>query len=65
MSSQELIKFLTREFVQYVDTPKEERLKRRQETRLQNVPWSEHWFGLLPFGIKMLLRGKNKELKQK
>lgn len=53
MTFQELIKILTREFVVYVDTPKEERLKRRLERKESRTSWSEHWFGILPLGLKM------------
>lgn len=53
MSSQDLIKFLTREFVQFVDTPKSERLKRKQDKKDQRNNWSNHWFGILPMALKL------------
>jgi len=60
MSSQDLIKFLTREFVQYMDTPREERIKRKQERKTQKPSWSNHWFGVMPMMLKLLFRRKSK-----
>jgi hypothetical protein len=60
MSSQDLIKFLTKEFVQFVDTPKDERLKRKQEKKIQSKSWSHHWFGVLPIALKLALKRKQR-----
>jgi hypothetical protein len=51
MSFQEYLKYLTRLFVQYVETPKEER--RRKQPR---EAWSTRWFGAIPMSIKLLWR---------
>lgn len=56
MSSQDLIKFLTKEFVQYVDTPKNKRKLQKQERKDQRLNWSQHWFGLLPFATGMVVK---------
>jgi hypothetical protein len=56
MSSQELIKFLTREFVQYVETPKDVRKKKKLEKKEQQGNWSNHWFGVLPTALKMIFK---------
>jgi YqzE-like protein len=52
MSFQEYLKFLTRMFVQYVETPKEERRQRKNPREA----WSSRWFGAIPMSIKLLLR---------
>ncbi|MCM3080253.1 MULTISPECIES: YqzE family protein [Brevibacillus] len=52
MSFQEYLKFLTRMFVQYVETPKEERRQRK----VPRESWSSRWFGAIPMSIKLLLR---------
>ncbi|USG63680.1 YqzE family protein [Brevibacillus ruminantium] len=52
MSFQEYLKYLTRLFIQYVETPKAER-------RLNKAPresWSSRWFGAIPMSIKLLRR---------
>lgn len=50
MSSQDLVKFLTQEFVKYVETPKTQRHKKSNEA------WSSRWFGMIPMSIKMMFR---------
>lgn len=52
MSSNELIRFLTEEFVGYLDTPRDERIKRRQEKR-QRETWQHRWFGDLGLSVIM------------
>ncbi|MEJ8545435.1 YqzE family protein [Brevibacillus borstelensis] len=52
MSFQEYLKYVTRLFVRYVETPKTER-------RLNKPPresWSARWFGAIPMSIKLLWR---------
>ncbi|GGK19403.1 hypothetical protein GCM10010965_10600 [Caldalkalibacillus thermarum] len=56
MSSQELIKFLTRALVEYVDTPAAERKKQKQMRKIQRGEWHVHWFGLVPAALTMMLR---------
>lgn len=54
MSSQEYVRYLTEKFVKYVETPKEQRVKKPKES------WSYHWFGMLPFALRMMFRRKIK-----
>lgn len=49
---QELIKFLTQRFVQYLEMPREERRRRRQVKE----PWTVRWFGMIPLSLRMLIR---------
>lgn len=56
MSFQDFVGFLTKEFVQYVDTPKDERVKKKQEKKKQQENWSQQWFGTLPTAISMLFK---------
>lgn len=37
----------------YVDTPKEERQKRKLERKEHRASTSQHWFGVLPLGLKL------------
>jgi hypothetical protein len=55
MSLQDFVKYLTKEFVQYVNTPKEERVSKQQPPK---VSWDQQWFGLLPLAISMFLKRK-------
>ncbi|MCR8981055.1 YqzE family protein [Brevibacillus laterosporus] len=53
MSSQEYVKYMTKRFVQYLETPKEERRRQRE---LPREPWSSKWFGAIPMSIKLLFK---------
>ncbi|MGC5327071.1 YqzE family protein [Brevibacillus sp. SYSU BS000544] len=52
MSFQDYLKYLTKRFVEYMDTPKEERHKRKSPRE----PWSSRWFGAIPMSIRLFLR---------
>lgn len=52
MSFQEYLKYMTRLFVQYMETPKEERLQRK----LPREGWLSRWFGAIPMSIRLFLR---------
>jgi hypothetical protein len=52
MSFQDYLKYLTKLFVEYMETPKEERRKRK----LPRESWSARWFGSIPMSIKLFLR---------
>jgi hypothetical protein len=55
MSSQEYVRYLTQRFVKYMETPKEQRVKKTKEV------WAYRWFGMLPLAIGMLFRRKEKQ----
>ncbi|MET3289835.1 YqzE family protein [Brevibacillus fluminis] len=55
MSFQEYLKYLTKLFVQYVETPQAERRK----PAVVRETWSSRWFGVIPMAIKMIfMRGR-------
>lgn len=60
----ELVKYIMQRVVTYIDTPKEQRLSRKELQHRPKEPWSVRWFGLLPMAIKMWVsqwrRQKNK-----
>lgn len=47
MSSNDIVKYLTQEFVRYIDTPKENRKKKQKES------WTSRWFGMIPMSFKV------------
>lgn len=55
MSLNDLVKFLTQQFVRYVDQPKEDRKKKKKE---EKAPLSVKWFGLVPMAISMFIKRK-------
>ncbi len=52
MSFQDYLKYLTKLFVQYVETPKEERKQRKAPRET----WTSRWFGAIPMSIRLFLR---------
>ncbi|QQE72926.1 YqzE family protein [Brevibacillus composti] len=52
MSFQEYLKYLTRLFVDYVETPKSQ----RRQNKSPRESWSARWFGAIPMSIKLLRR---------
>jgi len=52
MSFQEYLKYLTKRFVLFLETPAEERKK--QKTPRES--WGSRWFGAIPMSIKLLLK---------
>ncbi|WP_134683133.1 YqzE family protein [Brevibacillus migulae] len=52
MSFQDYLKYLTKWFVEYMETPVEERKKRKPPKE----GWTSRWFGAIPMSIKLFLR---------
>ncbi|UFJ42950.1 YqzE family protein [Brevibacillus humidisoli] len=52
MSFQDYLKYLIKRLLEYMETPADER-KRRKEMR---EAWTARWFGMIPLSIKMFLR---------
>ncbi|MBO8171270.1 MAG: YqzE family protein [Bacillaceae bacterium] len=57
MSSHDLVKYLTEEFVKYVETPRKQRKERKVREN-----WSSRWFGMIPMSIMMAIRRKDRKL---
>ncbi|MGZ0086322.1 MULTISPECIES: YqzE family protein [unclassified Geobacillus] len=56
MAVNDYVKFVTQQFVAYMDMPKEERRKRRQSRKQERPPLSYHLFGMVPFSLRLLFR---------
>ncbi|WP_077621587.1 YqzE family protein [Sediminibacillus massiliensis] len=56
MSGNDYVKFMTQEIVRYMDTPQEERLKQKADKKGNSNEISGHWFGLLPFAFRLLIK---------
>lgn len=55
------VKFMTQEIVQYMDKPKDDRKKQRQQKKRERQPFAVRWFGVLPYALIMMKRRqKNK-----
>lgn len=51
------VKYITQTIVKYIDQPKEERKKLKQERKETKEDFTYRWFGILPYLI-MMNKGK-------
>lgn len=51
MKTNDYVKYITQTFVQYIDQPKEERKKMRQERKETKASFWYRWFGILPYVV--------------
>lgn len=51
MKSNDIVKYVTQEFVRYMDTPKDERKKKKPKEN-----WSSRYFGMIPMALRMFFR---------
>lgn len=68
MKTNDYVKFLTQTVVEHLDTPKEERKKRKTERKQLKEPFTYKYFGIMPFvvkeGVKMIKPPKIKSHKK-
>ena len=60
MKTNDYIKFMTQEFVTYVEQPKEVRVAKRAEKRSFRPTRSHRWFGLVPYALSQLFQRQKK-----
>ncbi|SFL82528.1 YqzE-like protein [Gracilibacillus orientalis] len=56
MASNEYVKYMTQRIVKYMDTPKDERKKLKDERKQQEITYSNKWFGVLPFAFRLFIQ---------
>ena len=61
MNTNDYVKYLTQTFVQYMDQPKEERQKLKEERKGNKEPFMLRWFGILPYVITFSFKKKRGE----
>jgi len=59
MKTNDYIKFLTEQFVSYVDQPKETRKIQNKRPNYEQNNMNK-WFGLVPFALMMTIKRKKK-----
>lgn len=59
--SEELIKYMTVQVVQYMETSQEDRKLNREKAKAAREPWLTRWFGVAPLGIALWWRSKGSE----
>ncbi|MBM7701553.1 YqzE family protein [Metabacillus iocasae] len=58
MKTNDYVKFVTQQFVQYMDQPKTERKMKRVQRKEERSPFPSRWFGMLPLGFMIWYRKK-------
>ncbi len=58
MKTNDYVKYLTQTVVQYIDQPRDERKKLRQEKRDRKADFLYRWFGIVPYVL--MLRYKDR-----
>ncbi|ACJ33290.1 YqzE family protein [Anoxybacillus flavithermus] len=62
MAGNDYVKFMTEQVVKYLDQPKDERKKQRQQKKefrkQQKQPFLYRWFGVIPYAIILLFKRK-------
>ncbi len=60
MKTNDYVKYVTQQFVSYVDTPSEKRKAMKEERRASKPPFAYRWFGLIPFALAQAFKQKRK-----
>ncbi|WP_067730393.1 YqzE family protein [Oceanobacillus damuensis] len=58
MSGNDYLKFMTEQFITYMNLPSEEKKKLKNEKK-QNPLFMNRWLGMLPFTIKIMFHKEN------
>ncbi|WLR49761.1 YqzE family protein [Bacillus tianshenii] len=61
MSTNDYVKFVTQQIVSYMDQPKEERQRIKQERLESQPPALNRWFGVIPFALAMFFHNRRKK----
>lgn len=57
-SFNDYVKFVTQQFVSYMDQPKEERKARKVEKKANRPPLQSHLFGMIPLAISIFWKNQ-------
>ncbi|AIC98855.1 YqzE family protein [Bacillus subtilis] len=58
MKTNDYVKYMTQQFVKYIDTPRDERKERKEVRKETKTPVSQQLFGILPYGFRLWLKRK-------
>ncbi|MCH1624910.1 YqzE family protein [Ferdinandcohnia quinoae] len=60
MKTNDYVKYVTQQFVSYIDKPKEIRKQTRKQRKDEQAPFSNRWFGILPIALMLLIKRSRK-----
>lgn len=58
MKGNEYVKFMTEEIVSYLHMPADEKRKKKIERKEKIDSPVSHWFGVIPFSLRLLIQQK-------
>lgn len=58
MKTNDYVKYITQTVVQYIDQPKDERIKMRQDKKERKASFMYRWFGIIPYVLMLKIREK-------
>ncbi|WP_449536957.1 YqzE family protein [Ferdinandcohnia sp. Marseille-Q9671] len=61
MSTNDYVKFVTQQFVKFIDQPKEVRKATKQQRKEELPPLTNRWFGILPLAVTLMFKKNNKK----
>ncbi|WP_019154484.1 YqzE family protein [Robertmurraya massiliosenegalensis] len=56
MKTNDYVKYITETVVKYIDQPKDERIKIKQEKKESKAGFWFRWFGILPYALKDVVK---------
>jgi hypothetical protein len=65
MKTNDYVKYMTQTIVKYVDQPKDERKRLRDERKLGRASFWYRWFGILPYVVYTEVKNRKELKKQK
>lgn len=60
MSSNDYVKYVTEQFVKYIDTSKEERINQRKKRKSDQEPVLTRMFGIIPLALMLMVNQRKK-----
>lgn len=58
MNTNDYVKYITQTVVKYIDQPKDERKKIREEKKNEKESFLFRWFGIIPYAILQMKKRK-------
>lgn len=63
MSTNDYVRFMTQQFVSYMDAPKEDRKQKKEQRRAEKAPFLNRWFGMMPLSAALFYQNVKKKRK--
>lgn len=61
MKTNDYVKYMTQTFVKYIDQPKEDRIRLKQERKQSKASFWYRWFGIIPYLLYIEMNKRKKK----